>query len=107
MILKGLPKEYFSFNSAIRTKDDSLTFEKLSILLQTKEISINESLEIYYALAMFVSNTNNQNNGNSNFNKGRGRNFYSRGGRSGNFYPQNQFSQNQFSGSQGTPSQGA
>jgi hypothetical protein len=28
MILKGLPKEYYSFNSAIRTRDDSLTFEK-------------------------------------------------------------------------------
>uniref|UniRef100_A0A2N9GYK4 Reverse transcriptase Ty1/copia-type domain-containing protein n=1 Tax=Fagus sylvatica TaxID=28930 RepID=A0A2N9GYK4_FAGSY len=111
MVLKGLPKEYPSFNSTIRTRDDSLTFEKLSVLLQTKEISINESSEINSALAMFVSNTNRQNNGNSNFNRGRGRNHYSRGGRGGgrtsNFYPQNQFSQNQFSGSQGSPSQGA
>jgi hypothetical protein len=109
MVLKGLPKEYSSFNSAIRTRDDSLTFEKLSVLLQTEEISINESSEINFALAMFVSNTNRQNNGNSNFNRGRGRNHYSRGGRgggrTGNFYPQNQFSQNQFLGSQG--SQGA
>uniref|UniRef100_A0A2N9IZG0 Reverse transcriptase Ty1/copia-type domain-containing protein n=1 Tax=Fagus sylvatica TaxID=28930 RepID=A0A2N9IZG0_FAGSY len=111
MVLKGLPKEYPSFNSTIRTRDDSLTFEKLSVLLQTEEISINESSEINSALAMFVSNTNRQNNGNSNFNRGRGRNHYSRGGRGGgrtsNFYPQNQFSQNQFSGSQGSPSQGA
>ena len=96
MVLKGLPKEYSSFNSAIRTRDDSLTFEKLSVLLQTEEISINESSEINSALAMFVSNTNKQNKGNSNFNRGRGRNYYSRGGRgggrTGNFYPQNQFS---------------
>jgi hypothetical protein len=35
MILRGLPKEYAPFNSAIRTKDDALTFEKLSVLLQT------------------------------------------------------------------------
>uniref|UniRef100_A0A2N9GMN9 Jacalin-type lectin domain-containing protein n=1 Tax=Fagus sylvatica TaxID=28930 RepID=A0A2N9GMN9_FAGSY len=70
MVLKGLPKEYSSFNSAIRTRDDSLTFEKLFILLQTEEISINESSEINSALAMFVSNTNRQNNGNSNFNRG-------------------------------------
>ena len=96
MVLKGLPKEYSSFNLAIRTRDDSLTFEKLSVLLQTEEISINESSEINFALAMFVSNTNRQNKGNSNFNRGRGRNHYSRGGRgggrTGNFYPQNQFS---------------
>jgi hypothetical protein len=107
MVLKGLPKEYSSFNSAIRTRDDSLTFEKLSVLLQTEEISINESSEINSALAMFVSNTNKQYNGNSNFNRGRGRNHYSRGGRGGgrpgNYYSQNQFSQNQFSGSQGSP----
>jgi hypothetical protein len=42
MILKGLPKEYSSFKSAIRTRDDSLTFEKLYVL-QIEEISINES----------------------------------------------------------------
>ena len=96
MVLKGLPKEYPSFNSTIRTRDDSLNFEKLSGLLQTEEISINESSEINSALAMFVSNTNRQNNSNSNFNRGRGRNHYSRGGKGGgrtsNFYPQNQFS---------------
>ena len=78
MILKGLPKEYSSFNFAIRTKDDSLTFEKLSVLFQTEKISINESSNINTTLAMFVSNTNKQNSGNSNFNRGRGRNFYSK-----------------------------
>ena len=39
MILKGLPKEFAPFASAIRTRDDSISFEKLSILLQTKEQS--------------------------------------------------------------------
>jgi hypothetical protein len=95
MVLKGLPKDYSSFNSTIRTRDDSLTFEKLSVLLQTEELSINESSELNSSLAMFVSNTNRQTNGSSNYNRGRGRNHYSRGGRgngrSGNFYPQNQF----------------
>uniref|UniRef100_A0A2N9GFV9 CCHC-type domain-containing protein n=1 Tax=Fagus sylvatica TaxID=28930 RepID=A0A2N9GFV9_FAGSY len=109
MILKGLPKEYSSFNSAIRTRDDSLTFEKLSVLLQTEELSINESSDMNTTLAMFVSNTNRHNGGNSNFHRGRGRNSYSNrgrgGGRYGNSYPQsqNQYSQNQFSqGSQGS-----
>uniref|UniRef100_A0A2N9IHG4 CCHC-type domain-containing protein n=1 Tax=Fagus sylvatica TaxID=28930 RepID=A0A2N9IHG4_FAGSY len=105
MVLKGLPKDYSSFNSAIRTRDDSLTFEKLSVLLQTEELSINESSELNSSLAMFVSNTNRQTNGSSNYNRGRGRNHYSRGGRgngrSGHFYPQNQFTQNHSPGSQG------
>uniref|UniRef100_A0A2N9HU52 Integrase catalytic domain-containing protein n=1 Tax=Fagus sylvatica TaxID=28930 RepID=A0A2N9HU52_FAGSY len=35
MILKGLPKEYYSFNSAIRTRDDSLTFEKTFLAIPT------------------------------------------------------------------------
>ena len=39
MVLKGLPKEFTPFASAIRTRDDSISFEKLSILLQTKEQS--------------------------------------------------------------------
>jgi hypothetical protein len=105
MVLKGLPKDYSSFNSAIRTRDDSLTFEKLSVLLQTEKLSINESSELNSSLAMFVSNTNRQTNGSSNYNRGRGRNHYSRGGRgngrSGHFYPQNQFTQNHSPGSQG------
>uniref|UniRef100_A0A2N9FVX2 Integrase catalytic domain-containing protein n=1 Tax=Fagus sylvatica TaxID=28930 RepID=A0A2N9FVX2_FAGSY len=105
MVLKGLPKDYSSFNSAIRTRDDSLTFEKLSVLLQTEELSINESSELNSSLAMFVSNTNRQTNGSSNYNRGRGRSNYSRGGRgngrSGHFYSQNQFTQNHSPGSQG------
>uniref|UniRef100_A0A2N9INQ5 Retrotransposon Copia-like N-terminal domain-containing protein n=1 Tax=Fagus sylvatica TaxID=28930 RepID=A0A2N9INQ5_FAGSY len=41
VILKGLPKEYAPFASAIRTRDGILSLEKLSILLQTEEQSIN------------------------------------------------------------------
>uniref|UniRef100_A0A2N9J670 Integrase catalytic domain-containing protein n=1 Tax=Fagus sylvatica TaxID=28930 RepID=A0A2N9J670_FAGSY len=55
MVLKGLPKDYSSFNSAIRTRDDSLTFEKLSVLLQTEELSINESSELNSSLAICLS----------------------------------------------------
>uniref|UniRef100_A0A2N9G5X4 Integrase catalytic domain-containing protein n=1 Tax=Fagus sylvatica TaxID=28930 RepID=A0A2N9G5X4_FAGSY len=102
---KAFPRTIPPFNSAIRTRDDSLTFEKLSVLLQTEELSINESSELNSSLAMFVSNTNRQTNGSSNYNRGRGRNHYSRGGRgngrSGHFYPQNQFTQNHSPGSQG------
>ena len=37
IILKGLPKEYAPFASAIRTRDGILPLEKLSVLLQTEE----------------------------------------------------------------------
>ena len=35
IILKGLPKEYAYFASAIRTRDGVLSLERLSVLLQT------------------------------------------------------------------------
>uniref|UniRef100_A0A2N9J149 Reverse transcriptase Ty1/copia-type domain-containing protein n=1 Tax=Fagus sylvatica TaxID=28930 RepID=A0A2N9J149_FAGSY len=46
IILKGLPKEYAPFASAIRTRDGILSLEKLSVLLQTEEQSMKEAMEI-------------------------------------------------------------
>uniref|UniRef100_A0A2N9IPP4 Integrase catalytic domain-containing protein n=1 Tax=Fagus sylvatica TaxID=28930 RepID=A0A2N9IPP4_FAGSY len=99
MILKGLPKEFAPFASAIKTRDDIISFEKLSVLLQTEEQSMTEASDPFSnsALAMFV--TNNQKphtgfnggfNGNQDYNKGRGgRNSSNRGrgGRSFGSYP--------------------
>uniref|UniRef100_A0A2N9IXK6 Retrotransposon Copia-like N-terminal domain-containing protein n=1 Tax=Fagus sylvatica TaxID=28930 RepID=A0A2N9IXK6_FAGSY len=94
MILKGLPKEFAPFASAIRTRDDSISFEKLSVLLQTEEQSMAVASESFSnsALAMFVSNghkPNNGFNGGQGYNRGRGRNSFNRGrgGRSFNSYP--------------------
>uniref|UniRef100_A0A2N9IG27 Reverse transcriptase Ty1/copia-type domain-containing protein n=1 Tax=Fagus sylvatica TaxID=28930 RepID=A0A2N9IG27_FAGSY len=43
----GLPKEYAPFASTIRTRDTVLSLEKLTVLLQTKEQSMNEaSIEV-------------------------------------------------------------
>ena len=68
MILKGLPKEYAPFASAIRTKDGILSLEKLSVLLQTKEQSIQETNDPFSnsALAMFVSHNKPSNGYNAN-----------------------------------------
>uniref|UniRef100_A0A2N9HIJ5 Integrase catalytic domain-containing protein n=1 Tax=Fagus sylvatica TaxID=28930 RepID=A0A2N9HIJ5_FAGSY len=102
IILKGLPKEYAPFASAIRTRDGILSLERLSVLLQTEEQSMKEESDplLNSALAMFVSNTNKPNTGNfgnpsygspsygnSSFNRGRGRNSFQRGrgGRSPTF----------------------
>uniref|UniRef100_A0A2N9HQ74 Integrase catalytic domain-containing protein n=1 Tax=Fagus sylvatica TaxID=28930 RepID=A0A2N9HQ74_FAGSY len=94
VILKGLPKEYAPFASAIRTRDGVLSLEKLSVLLQTEEQSMQESVDPFSnsALAMFVTPNKPPNgyNGNHGYNNNRGRggrNSYSRGrgGRSSNF----------------------
>jgi hypothetical protein len=74
IILKGLPKEYAPFASAIRTRDGILSLEKLSVLLQTEEQSMKEGSDplMNSALAMFVSNTNKPNtgfNGNPSYNR--------------------------------------
>ena len=73
IILKGLPKEYVPFASTIRTKDDSLSFEKILVLLQTKEQSMNEVSDSFSnsGLPMFVSNSNKPHSG---FNGGQGYN---------------------------------
>uniref|UniRef100_A0A2N9ISB5 Integrase catalytic domain-containing protein n=1 Tax=Fagus sylvatica TaxID=28930 RepID=A0A2N9ISB5_FAGSY len=94
VILKGLPKEYAPFASAIRTRDGVLSLEKLSVLLQTEEQSMQESVDPFSnsALAMFVTPNKPPNgyNGNHGYNNNRGRggrNSFSRGrgGRSPNF----------------------
>jgi hypothetical protein len=106
IILKGLPKEYAPFASAIRTRDGILSLERLSVLLQTEEQSMKEESDplLNSALAMFVSNTNKPNTsfsnssygspsyGNSSSTRGRGRNSFhrGRGGRSSNFPQQTQ-----------------
>jgi uncharacterized membrane protein YgcG len=100
MVLKGLPKEFAPFASAIRTRNDTISFEKLLVLLQTEEQSITKASETLSnsALAMFVSNNqkphtgfNGGFNGNQGYNKGRGgRNSsfnHGGGGRSFGSYP--------------------
>ena len=68
VILKGLPKEYAPFASAIKTRDGFLSLEKLSVLLQTEEQSMQEASNplINSALAMFVSHNKPSNNYNGN-----------------------------------------
>uniref|UniRef100_A0A2N9H7Q7 Integrase catalytic domain-containing protein n=1 Tax=Fagus sylvatica TaxID=28930 RepID=A0A2N9H7Q7_FAGSY len=77
VILKGLPKEYAPFASAIRTRDGILSLEKLSVLLQTEEQSMQETNDPFSnsALAMFVSHNKPSNgyNANQGYNNHRGR----------------------------------
>jgi hypothetical protein len=117
VILKGLPKKYAPFASAIRTKDGVLSLEKLSMLLQTEEQSMQELTNPFSnsALAMFVTPNKPSNgyNGNQSYNNNRGRggrNSFSRGrgGRSPNFtsnFNTPSFNASNFNASQSYPQQ--
>ena len=96
--IKGLPKAYNAFRSAIRTRSTQLGFDELSTMLNVEEESLNEGIKVKDSIFALVASTN------QNHNKGRGRgNFNTRGGRCGRgfsgqpsqFYPFNHFQQGQ------------
>uniref|UniRef100_A0A2N9ET27 Uncharacterized protein n=1 Tax=Fagus sylvatica TaxID=28930 RepID=A0A2N9ET27_FAGSY len=60
IILKRLPREYGPFCSAIRTRNEPVTFEEIMVLLQTEEHSISEISDLH-PMAMFASTPNNRN----------------------------------------------
>ena len=101
IVLRGLPKEFAHFCSAIRTRSDPITYEQLSIMLQSEEQAMAKNSEIFsHSLAMFASNNKTsghpQSHTQGGFNRGRGRNNSNRGrggGRNGQQY-HNQFHQN-------------
>ena len=74
--IKGLPKEFNAFKSAIRTRSTQVNFDELTTLLGAEEESLNESNDVKETFAMTVNATPrsggcgyNQYN-----NRGRGRN---------------------------------
>ena len=44
--LKGLPRDFNAFRSAIRTRNTKLSFDELSTMLNAEEESLNEGLDI-------------------------------------------------------------
>ena len=77
IVLRGLPKDFAHFCFAIRTRSDPITYEQLSIMLQSEEQDMVENLEsIPPSLAMFASNSrpNGSNTQNQGSGRGRGRN---------------------------------
>jgi hypothetical protein len=110
IILKGLPREYSPFCSAIRTRNEPVSFEEIMVLLQTEEQSISDvsdSGKDLHSMALFASATANNKNSNSQSSfyvnnsqsRGRGRNNNSHRGRGGgrfNHNSQHQYTQNQY-----------
>uniref|UniRef100_A0A2N9H369 CCHC-type domain-containing protein n=1 Tax=Fagus sylvatica TaxID=28930 RepID=A0A2N9H369_FAGSY len=88
IILKGLPREYGPFCSAIRTRNEPISFEEIMVLLQTEELSLvecSDSAKDLQAMALFASAAP------------------SRGGRTNN---NNQYSPHQYSSQSNSPTQG-
>jgi hypothetical protein len=111
IILKGLPREYGPFCSAIRTRNEPVSFEEIMVLLQTKELSLvecSDSAKDLQAMALFASAAPNNRNFNSqssfyvnnSHSRGRGRNNSQRGrgGRTNN--------NNQYFSQSNSPTQG-
>ncbi|XP_050289890.1 uncharacterized protein LOC126728052 [Quercus robur] len=109
--IKGLPKEFSAFKSAIRTRSTQVNFDELTTLLGAEEESLNESNDVKETFAMAVNATPRSGGGGYNQynNRGRGRNNNNRGrgnggGRASNAFPHqfssytlNQNHSNQFS----------
>ena len=74
--IKGLPKEFNAFKSAIRTRSTQVNFDELTTLLGAEEESLNESNDVKETFAMTVNATPRSGGGGYNQynNRGRGRN---------------------------------
>ena len=64
--LKGLPKDFNAFRSAIRTRNTKLSFDELSTMLNAKEESLNEGLDIKDSIFAMVATTTPKPSGNFN-----------------------------------------
>ena len=92
----GLPSEYDSFSSAIRTRSDVLSVEELNTLLNAEERVIKKRINNGSSPSMAMNmNFQSQNHGFSN-QRGRGGRYFNQRGRggSGNYNNHNSFTNN-------------
>ena len=58
IVLRGIPREFAHFWSAIWTRSDPITYDRLAIMLQSEEQAIAKHLDsVLHSLAMFASNS--------------------------------------------------
>ena len=111
IVLRGLPKDFAHFCSAIRTRSEPITYEQLSIMLQSEEQAMAENLDSFsHSLAMFASGNkgsisshlqpHNHGGFNGGSNRGGGRNNGNRGRGKGRFNNSHGGGQHQFFNSQ-------
>ena len=112
IILDGLPSEYDSFSSAIRTRSDVLSVEELNVLLNAEERVIKrrsntvDSASMAMAAKFHHQGFQQGRGGRSNNQRGRGRGYHNSGGShyNGNYVNHNQL-QNFNQGNSGLSSQ--
>ena len=89
IVLRGPPREFAHFCSAIQTRCDPITYEQFAIMLQNeKQAMTDHSNSVSNSLAMFASHGKQGNNTsyqNHSSGRGRGRNNNSRGRNGGRF----------------------
>lgn len=66
--IKGLPKEYNTFRSTICTRSTQISFDELATMLNAKEESLNEGLEIKDPTFAMVVSSNQRSSNNNNYN---------------------------------------
>ena len=66
--LKGLPKDFNAFRSAIRTRSTKLSFDELSTMLNAKEEYLNEGLDTKDLIFAMAATATRKPSGNFNQN---------------------------------------
>ena len=61
--IKGLPKEYNAFRSAIRIRSTLLSFDELSIMLNAEEESLNEGIKVKDTIFAMTATASQKSNG--------------------------------------------
>ena len=61
--IKGLPKEYNAFRSAIRIRSTLLSFDELSTMLNAEEESLNEGIEVKDTIFAMTATASQKSNG--------------------------------------------
>ena len=103
IVLQGLPKDFAHFCSAVHTRSEPITYEQLSIMLQSEEQAMAKNLDSFsHSLAMFAFGNKNSNSSHpqshnhGGSNKGRGKNNSNRGRGGGRFNNNSGGGQHQF-----------
>ena len=66
--IKGLPKYYNAFRSTIKTRSTQLSFDELATMLNAKEESLNEGLDVKDPIFATAAASNSRPNTNSSYN---------------------------------------
>ena len=82
--IKGLPKDYNAFRSAIRTRSIQLSFNEIATMLNSEKEYLNEGLDVKDPVFAMAAVSNSRPNTNSSYNQSFNQS-YNRGRGQGNY----------------------